>query len=126
MPGNDEFVVTPYEVRGRVDYDRLRELFGTQEITVDLLDRLRRLAGGELHPLLARGIYYTHRDLPTLLDAFEAGRPFFLYSGRGPSGPLVVSGSERFAVTRTGEPWRQSLDDHAESRDSEGVRVWPT
>ncbi len=91
MPGADEFVVTPYEVRGKVDYDRLRELFGTQELTAELLGRLRRLAGGELHPLLARGLYYTHRDLGALLDAYEAGQPFFLYSGRGPSGPLHTS-----------------------------------
>jgi len=100
MPGPEEFVVTPYEVRGRVDYDRLRELFGTQELTAELLARLRRLAGGELHPLLERGIYYTHRDLTSLLDAFEAGRPFFLYSGRGPSGPLHTSHLAQFEICR--------------------------
>ena len=91
MPEPEEFVVTPYEVRGHVDYDRLRELFGTQALTAELLARIRRLAGGELHPLLEREIYYTHRDLVGLLDAFEHGRPFFLYSGRGPSGPLHTS-----------------------------------
>jgi tryptophanyl-tRNA synthetase len=100
MPGPEEFVVTPYEVRGRVDYDRLREMFGTQELTGELLARLRRLAGGELHPLLARGIYYTHRDLGTLLDAYEAGRPFFVYSGRGPSGPLHTSHLAQFEICR--------------------------
>jgi len=100
MAGPEEFVVTPYEVRGRVDYDRLRELFGTQELTAALLSRIRRLAGGELHPLLERGIYYTHRDLGTLLDAFEAGRPFFVYSGRGPSGPLHTSHLAQFELCR--------------------------
>jgi tryptophanyl-tRNA synthetase len=100
MPGNDEFVVTPYEVRGRVDYDRLREIFGTQELTAELLARIRRLAGGVLHPLLERGIYYTHRDLGALLDAFEGGRPFFLYSGRGPSGPLHTSHLAQFELCR--------------------------
>jgi len=100
MAGGEEFVVTPYEVRGRVDYNRLRELFGTQELTGELLARLRRLAGGELHPLLERGIYYSHRDLAALLDAFEAGRPFFLYSGRGPSGPLHTSHLAQFDICR--------------------------
>jgi tryptophanyl-tRNA synthetase len=100
MPGSDEFVVTPYEVRGRVDYDRLRELFGTQELNGELLAKIRRLAGGELHPLLGRGIYYSHRDLGSLLDAFEAGRPFFLYSGRGPSGPLHTSHLAQFELCR--------------------------
>jgi tryptophanyl-tRNA synthetase len=90
VPG-EEFVVTPYEVKGRIDYDRLRELFGTQELTGELLARIHHLAGGELHPLLQRGVYYSHRDLGPLLDAFANGRPFFLYSGRGPSGPLHTS-----------------------------------
>jgi len=91
MPGADEFVVTPYEVKGRIDYARLRELFGTQELTAELLAKLQRLTGGELHPLLTRGIYYSHRDLAPILDGFANGKPFFLYSGRGPSGPLHTS-----------------------------------
>jgi len=100
MPETDPFVVTPYEVKGRIDYDRLRELFGTQEITSSLLDRIRRLTGGELHPLLARGIYFSHRDLGPLLDGLAAGRPFFLYSGRGPSGPLHTSHLVPFDLCR--------------------------
>jgi tryptophanyl-tRNA synthetase len=36
-------------------------------------------------------VYYSHRDLPALLEGYAAGRPFFLYSGRGPSGPLHTS-----------------------------------
>ncbi len=91
MPGKDEFVVTPYEVRGRIDYARLREKFGTQELTPEILSRIRTLAGGSLPPLLARGVYYSHRDLPALLDRYAKGEPFFLYSGRGPSGPLHTS-----------------------------------
>ncbi|HTZ62206.1 MAG TPA: tryptophan--tRNA ligase [Thermoplasmata archaeon] len=91
MPAPDDFVVTPYEVKGKIDYARLREQFGTEELTPELLARIHRLAGGELHPLLARGIYYSHRDLLPLLDGYANGRPFFLYSGRGPSGPLHTS-----------------------------------
>jgi len=55
------------------------------------LARIHHLAGGELHPLLQRGVFYSHRDLGALLDEFANGRPFFLYSGRGPSGPLHTS-----------------------------------
>ncbi len=92
MPGpEEEFVVTPYEVRGRIDYDKLREQFGTQALTPELLAKIHHLAGGELHPLLRRGIFYSHRDLPQLLDGYANGKPFFLYSGRGPSGPLHTS-----------------------------------
>ena len=91
MAEEPEFVVTPYEVRGRIDYERLRERFGTQALTDDLLGRIRAKAGGSLHPLLARGIYYSHRDLGWILDEYDRGRPFVLYSGRGPSGPLHTS-----------------------------------
>ncbi len=104
MAGEEGFVVTPYEVRGRIDYDRLRELFGTQELSPAILDRLRQMAGGDLSPLLTRGVYYTHRDLPALLDLYEKGTPFFLYSGRGPSGPLHTSHLVQFEMCR----WIQS------------------
>jgi tryptophanyl-tRNA synthetase len=87
----EKFVVTPFEVRGTIDYDRLRTLFGTQALTPELLDRLRRISGGPLPPTLERGVYYSHRDLAELLTAYEQGRRFFLYSGRGPSGPMHLA-----------------------------------
>jgi len=91
MPEPDEFVVTPYEIRGRIDYERLRDQFGTQDLTPELLAKFHHIAGGELPPLLTRGIYFSQRDLGPLLDGFANGKPFFLYSGRGPSGPLHTS-----------------------------------
>ena len=100
MPPPDEFVVTPYEVKGKIDYDRLREQFGTEALSPELLARLHHLAGGELPPLLTRGIYYSHRDLGPLLDDYAHGRPFFLYSGRGPSGPLHTSHLIQFDLCR--------------------------
>lgn len=97
---DEEFVVTPYEIKGKVDHERLREQFGAEVLTRELLDRLRTLAGGELHPLLERGVYYSHRDLARLLSDHERGRPFFLYSGRGPSGPLHTSHLVPFELCR--------------------------
>ncbi len=91
MPTKEEFVVTPYEVKGHIDYRRLKELFGTQDLTPDLLAQIRARADGELHPLLARGIYFSHRDLAETLQKAASGQGFFLYSGRGPSGPLHTS-----------------------------------
>ena len=34
------------------------------------------------HRFLKRGVFYGHRDLEELLDAYERGQPFFLYTGR--------------------------------------------
>jgi tryptophanyl-tRNA synthetase len=100
MVPEESFTVTPYEVKGKIDYARLRELFGTQELDRALIDRLAQLSGGPVHPLIARGIYYSHRDLGLILDQHERGGPFFLYSGRGPSGPLHTSHLMQFDLCR--------------------------
>ncbi len=99
MP-DDSFVVTPYEVKGAIDYDRLRELFGTQSVDDPLKERLRELAGGELPPRLRRGVYYSHRDLGVLLEQYVRGQRFFLYSGRGPSGPMHTAHLLAFDLCR--------------------------
>lgn len=81
---NGEFKVTPWEVSGEVDYDLLVEKFGTKRIDQTLLDRMAKY--GELHPLLKRGVVYSHRDMDWILDRYDAGEKFYLYTGRGPSG----------------------------------------
>jgi tryptophanyl-tRNA synthetase len=100
MPAPEEFVVTPYEVQGNIDYARVQELFGTQSLGPELLQRLRELAGGPLHPLLERGVYFSHRDLGPLLEEYARGNRFFLYSGRGPSGPLHTAHLIPFELCR--------------------------
>ncbi|MEM2926883.1 MAG: tryptophan--tRNA ligase [Candidatus Bathyarchaeia archaeon] len=80
-----KFIVTPWEVRGEVDYEKLVKKFGTQPIDDKLLMRIKRHTGG-LHLFLRRGIFFSHRDLDWILDMYEKGEGFFLYTGRGPSG----------------------------------------
>ncbi|NIP36742.1 MAG: tryptophan--tRNA ligase, partial [Thermoplasmata archaeon] len=41
---------------------------------------------GEDHWMLRRGIFYSHRDLDVILDRQAKGKPWALYTGRGPSG----------------------------------------
>lgn len=84
MPA-DEFIVTPWHVEGEIDYDKLIKQFGTEKITPELLKRIERITG-ESHFMLRRGIFFSHRDLGTLLNDYEKGKKFFLYTGRGPSG----------------------------------------
>jgi len=81
------FVVTPWEVSGNVDYNRLIKEFGTERIDEKLLNRIKKHTG-ELHPFLRRGIFFSHRDMNWLLNEYGKGNKFFLYTGRAPSGPV--------------------------------------
>lgn len=90
---NQEQVITPWEVQGAqvegqlvaIDYDKLIDSFGTRRIDSNLLDRMERLTGQRPHPFLRRGLFFSHRELNLILDRFEKGKPFYLYTGRGPS-----------------------------------------
>ena len=79
--------VTPWEVKGTIDYDALIKEFGISPIDEALLKRIKKHTG-ELHHLLRRGIFFAHRDLGLVLDEYEKGNKFFLYTGRAPSGPV--------------------------------------
>jgi len=86
---NEDMVVTPWEVKGKVDYERLIRDFGTQSITLELLKKVEKITG-KLHPQLKRHIFFSHRDLDTVLNLYDKGTKFFLYTGRGPSGPVHI------------------------------------
>ena len=67
MNNKDGFNVTPWDVTGEVEYQKLIAKFGTQEITQNLLDQFKRITG-EVHPLLNRKIFFSHRDLDWILN----------------------------------------------------------
>lgn len=87
---SDEMVVTAYEVSGEIDYTKLVNQFGSTLIDDSLMQRIEAHTVGKgkvakLHRFLRRGIYFSHRDMNTLLDCIEKGLPMYLYTGRGPS-----------------------------------------
>lgn len=79
-----EFKVTPYEVEGKIDYNKLVKDFGVEKLDKKTLDRIKKHAK-ELHLFLRRGVFFAHRDLNWLLDEYEKGNKFFLYTGRASS-----------------------------------------
>ncbi len=81
----DEFIVTPWHVEGDIDYDKLIEKFGTEKISPELREKIKNLTK-EDHFMLRRGIFFSHREMNRILDDYEKGIEFFLYTGRGPSG----------------------------------------
>lgn len=82
-------IVTPWEVKGKVDYERLIREFGTQPLNTDLLKRVEKHTDN-LHLQLERKIFFSHRDLDTVINLYEKGTKFVLYTGRGPSGPVHI------------------------------------
>ncbi len=84
MPA-DDFTVTPWHVEGEIDYEKLIKRFGTEKISPRILERIKARTGEE-HFMLRRGVFFSHRDVSRVLDEYDAGRKFFLYTGRGPSG----------------------------------------
>ncbi|KAI9889240.1 MAG: hypothetical protein M1814_005689 [Vezdaea aestivalis] len=85
--------VTPWSVSGQVidgvaqaiNYDKLINEFGTKRIDKALLERFKSATGYEPHRLMRRGVVFSHRDLEFILTLHEQRKPFFLYTGRGPS-----------------------------------------
>ena len=82
---SDDLIVTPWHVEGDIDYEKLIKRFGTEKISVQLFDRIKKVAK-EDHFMLRRGIFFSHRDMNVILNEYEKGNKFFLYTGRGPSG----------------------------------------
>lgn len=97
MPG--EFSVTPYDVEGKVDYQRLIDKFGITPMDQKLRARMKKLAGEEFF-MISRGIFFAHRDLGWLLDEYEKGNRFYIYTGIAPSGTMTLGHLVPFLMTK--------------------------
>ncbi|MBU5689310.1 MAG: tryptophan--tRNA ligase [Candidatus Aenigmarchaeota archaeon] len=81
------FIVTPWEVKGNIDYNKLVNQFGVKLIDQNILKKMEKQTG-ELHYFLKRKIFFAHMYLDKILEAHEKGEKFYLYTGRAPSGPV--------------------------------------
>ena len=82
---DNDFTVTPWKVEGDIDYTKLIEKFGTFAINNDLIEKIRKITG-DVHPFLKNKYFFSHRDLDWILNEYQKGNKFYLYTGRGPSG----------------------------------------
>ncbi|KAF7704125.1 tryptophan--tRNA ligase, cytoplasmic-like [Silurus meridionalis] len=87
----DPWNVSTTSAKG-VDYDKLIVRFGSSKIDQELIDRISRVTGQTPHRFLRRGVFFSHRDMHQVLDAFENKKSFFLYTGRGPSSEAMHVG----------------------------------
>jgi tryptophanyl-tRNA synthetase len=127
-----EFIVNPYEVSGNVDYNKLTKEFGVSKIDPHLLERLKKHTK-ELHFMLRRGVMFSHRDLNWLLDEYENGNKFFLYTGCGPSGPIHLGHLQMWSFVKwlqdrfDCELWFQFTDDEKflfKDKSYEEIQKW--
>lgn len=102
----ESFSVTPWKVSGAVDYGKLIEQFGVESINSDLIKRIEKHAK-ETNFMLRRGVFFAHRDLAWVLNEYDKGNKFFLYTGRSPSGPVHLGHLMPWLFTK----WLQDVFD---------------
>jgi len=78
----NDATVTPYEVSGELDYERLLAKFGADRLTDEQVARFPD------HPMLRRRVFYAGRDVDRYLDAAQTGDTHSIVTGVGPSGPM--------------------------------------
>jgi len=66
--------------------------FGCSKITDEIIEKVSQLTASKAHHLLRRGIFFSHREFHTILKRYEDKKPFFLYTGRGPSSSALHLG----------------------------------
>jgi tryptophanyl-tRNA synthetase len=79
------FKLSEWEIENDSQYDQFLKDFGAQLLSDSLISRFEKLIKIPLHPWILRGIFFSHRNLEQILDAFEAGKEIFIYTGRGPT-----------------------------------------
>lgn len=95
----EEFKVTPWEAKGKIDYAKLIEQFGTKPFEEDLKRELQSITK-DLHVFFRRNIVFSHRDFDLILNDVKKGEKFFLYTGRAPGGPMHIGHILPFYLTK--------------------------
>ena len=50
------------------------------------------MTGQKAHVYLRRGLFFSHREFDKILELYEEGKPFYIYTGRGPSSEALHLG----------------------------------
>lgn len=99
----DENKVTPWDVEGNVNYDKLIEEFGVKKISEGqkkYLSELAKKKGLDEHIFLKRGLFFAQMDLDKIIDSHKKGEEIFLYTGRAPGGSMHIGHLIPFLFTK--------------------------
>ncbi|MBU0957301.1 MAG: tryptophan--tRNA ligase [Nanoarchaeota archaeon] len=77
----NEMKVTPWEVSGDIDYDKLSKEFGIKKLQ-NLPEVFKK------NVLFRRGIVFAHRDFGKIISAIEHKKKFIMMTGLMPSGDM--------------------------------------
>lgn len=95
--------VTPWEVEGKVDYDKLIKEFGVKHISkeqVKYLEELAKKRNLPLHLFIKRGLFFAEKDLDKIIEAHKKGDKVFLYTGRAIGGSMHLGHTIPFLFTK--------------------------
>lgn len=95
--------VTPWDVKGKVDYDKLIKEFGVNYISKEHLNYIKELAKSKnmtLHIFLKRNLFFAQKDLDNFIKAHKEGKKVFLYTGRAPGGSVHIAHLIPFQFTK--------------------------
>jgi tryptophanyl-tRNA synthetase len=76
-------VVTPWEIKGDIDYEKLAKEFGVQT-----LKELPKIFNDNV--LFRRKVIYAHRDIQKILEAVKNKKPWVMMTGLMPSGKFHI------------------------------------
>ena len=124
--------ITPWEVSGKIDYNKLIDEFGVRKIDENMFNEIKKHTK-EIHFMLKRKVFFAYRDLKWLLDEYKKGNKFFLYTGCGPSGPIHLGHLQIWIFTKwlqdkfNAELWFQFTDDEKflfKDKSYEEIQKW--
>ncbi len=72
--------INPYEVSGRLDYEKAVKDFGLSIIDEKLKKKMKKVPR-----LIKNNYFFAHRDFDKILEYHKKGKKFSIVSGRGPS-----------------------------------------
>ncbi|MBT6995117.1 tryptophan--tRNA ligase [Candidatus Woesearchaeota archaeon] len=81
--------LTPYEVEGEVDYNKVIKQFGASLIDNKLKSKLNGIR------LVDKNVFFAHRDLDKII-----GKDFAIVSGRGPSAKITLAHLQLFKFVK--------------------------
>lgn len=72
---DDGVIIDPYTISNKtgkdIDYTKIIHKFNCSPVTDQLIERIEKLTGQRAHRYIRRKIFFAHRELDLILNAYE-------------------------------------------------------